>query len=632
MSEQETGQRQRVAAILAADVVGYSRLMADDETATIAALDAARAVFAEHIAANQGRVVDTAGDSVLAIFETTAGAVEAAMAVQTALAEAAEDVPEARRMRFRIGVHLGDIHEKADGTIYGDGVNIAARLEGLAERGTVAVSDAVQATIRGRVSFGFADLGEHEVKNIEHPVRAYRVLAEGERAPVRHKRPYHWGPASLIPLAIVMIVTVIAAWPDLEPAPDEPVIPATSDRPVIAVLPFDNLAQDPEQDFFVDGLTEEIIGALSRFRHLAVLGRNSTFRYKGQAVDVTAIGSELGARYIVEGSIRRAADTIRIIARLIDTETEAQLWSETFERSLTPENIFAIQDEVSARIAATVGDSQGVIGIAAMDALRRASPANLASYDCVLRATEYMRGFSDALRQPAKTCLENTVRSDPDYALGWSWLAEIYLDEYRRGLDPEQGLIDKALNAANTAVKLAPNDGHAHYALANAFYYSDNLDAFSQAAERALELNPYSADSLLNLGHRFAYAGEWEKGLALIDRAIAMQGLYPAIGNFAAYFHHYDQRDYETALDHARRMNMPDYVWAQAALAAAYGQLGRSEEAAPVIARMLELRPDIAETARADRAKFFRYQPELLDHFMDGLRKAGLNIPEAPEG
>jgi adenylate cyclase len=313
--------KQRLAAILAADVAGYSRLMAADERATVASLDAARTVFRSQIESNQGRVIDMAGDSVLAVFETATGAVSAALSIQREINLSGEKNPDDRRMRFRIGIHLGDVIEKADGTIYGDGVNIAARLEGLAAPGGITISDAVHGAVRGKVAASFADQGEQQVKNISHPVRAFAVRADGGSAP----KPVR--AAGEIDLSL-------------------------PDKPSIAVLPFANMSGDPEQEYFTDGITEDIITELSRFQSLFVIARNSSFTYKGKAVDVRQISKELGVRYVVEGSIRRSGNRVRVTAQLIDSFSGNHLWAEKYDRVL--EDIFAVQEEVTACIVSAI--------------------------------------------------------------------------------------------------------------------------------------------------------------------------------------------------------------------------------------------------------------------------------------
>jgi TolB-like protein/Tfp pilus assembly protein PilF len=608
--------------------------MGGDELATITKLNQFRAVFREHIEANQGRVVDMAGDSVLAIFETAAGAVLAGVAVQNDLAEKNEELSADRRMLFRVGVHLGDIHEQDDGTIYGDGVNVAARLESLAEPGGICVSDMARGAVKGQLDLRFSDLGVQTVKNIAEPVRAYGVLREGEAEP--RPRGTLRSPKALTAMivAVAGVVGIAVLQFNATPVPSE-LTEATGDSifavpqgPTIAVLPFDNMSGDPEQDYFVDGLTEEIIVALSRFSHLTVISRSATFRYKGHTTDARTIGGELGAGYVVQGSIRRSSDKIRVTARLIDVDTEADRWSETFERALTADNVFALQDDITAKIAATIGDPMGVIAIADEINSKRARSGSLDSYECVLRASEYARSFDETLRAKAQTCLEKTVTNDPNDALAWAWLAELYLHAYKRGVDPPPGLIERAQEASNNAVRLAPDDSRAFLAQANAHYYAGSYDRFAISAERAIKLNPYSPDVLFRLGHRFAYAGQWQRGLALVDRASELHPYADGLSNFVRYFYHYDKGEYDLALAAALAIDLPDYLWTHAALAAAYGQLGRTVEAERAVARMLRLRPNIAKTARADRWKFFRYQEDLLDRFMEGLRKAGLQVQD----
>ena len=317
----DRGLRQRLAAILAADVAGYSRLMAADERATVAALEAARKVFRTQIEANQGRVIDMAGDSVLAVFDTATGAVSAALAIQKIVNSSAGSVPEDRRMHFRIGVHLGDVIEKADGTIYGDGVNIAARLEGLAEPGGLTISDSVHNAVRGKVSASFVDQGDRKMKNIPIPVHTFAVRAAGAAAP---KAAPAVGEIDLSP----------------------------PDKPSIAVLPFANMSGDPDQEYFTDGVTEDIITELSRFRSLFVIARHSTFTYKGNAVDVRTVAKELGVRYVLEGSIRRSGNRIRVSGQLIDAVSGNHIWAERYDRLL--EDVFAVQEEITRSIVTSI--------------------------------------------------------------------------------------------------------------------------------------------------------------------------------------------------------------------------------------------------------------------------------------
>jgi adenylate cyclase len=345
-----SGLRQRLAAILAADAAGYSRLMAADERATVEALDAARAVFRKQIEAHQGRVIDMAGDSVLAVFDLASGAIAAALAIQQEIDATSSAVTANRRMRFRIGVHLGEIIEKADLTVYGDGVNVAARIQGLAEAGGVAISDDAHRLVRDRLALTWRDGGEHAVKNIARPVRIWA-----------------WSPEA--------VPTTLTPPTDGQQAPPLP------DKPSIAVLAFQNMSGDPEQEYFSDGITEDIITNLSKHRGFFVIARNSSFTYKGQAVDVTRLGRELGVRYVLEGSVRKAGNRVRITAQLVDATTGSHLWAEKYDRDLT--DLFAVQDEITREI---VGSLAPEMLEAEMQRARRKDPQTLDAWEHAIRA------------------------------------------------------------------------------------------------------------------------------------------------------------------------------------------------------------------------------------------------------
>jgi adenylate cyclase len=308
------------------------------------------------------------------------------------------------------------------------------------------------------------------------------------------------------------------------------------------------------------------------------------------------------------------------------------LWSETYDRALTAENVFAIQDEVAAAIANTLADTYGVIRQDGLAVARRKPPGDLSSYECVLLAAEWTRTLSLEAHRNASDCLERAVENDPDYAAAWSNLAMIYVYGDNLGYDTRPGLLDRAFDAARRAVELAPSDSFAHWNLAWTHFFRGDLDAFKAEVERAVKGAPKGASFLGNAGLFLAYAGEWDRGLALIEEAKAFDPFHPVGYHFGEFFDHYRRGSYEAALSTAQKTNLPDYVWAQALIAAAYGQLGRADQAQPIVKRILELDPDFENTARAKRWKWFRYQEDLLDTFMDGLRKAGLKIPARPNG
>jgi adenylate cyclase len=617
--------KQRLAAILAADVAGYSRLMGEDEPATVAALRGHREVFRQHIEANGGRVVDMAGDSVLAVFDSTAGAVAAAMATQKALGESNDALPDERQMRFRIGVNLGDIREADDGTVYGDGVNVAARLEGLAEPGGICVSDKVHAEVHGKLDLGFADLGEHAVKNITEPVRAYRVLAAGETAPKRRgprKLPAAVlaGAAAVVALAIVIGVVF---WHTGEP---EDSILAMPTGPTIAVLPFDNMSGDPEQDYFSDGITEEIITELSRRSNLFVIARNSTFRYKGQSVDVRQVGQELGARYVLEGSVRKAGGTIRVTVQLLASTDGKHLWAETYERELSGENLFDVQDQITENVVGAIGGAYGAIHRAGLAAARSKAPSTLEAYDCVLRAISMLRGLSPQLHLSARNCLETAVEQEPDYAEAWAWLSYVYHFEYSLGFNPQPNSLERGLMAAQQAVRLDSAHQLGHQQLAYN-YFLTKQQRFFEKAEEAIAINPNNPDVIGALGYYLSYAGKWERGAALIHKAIALnpdilRSVYSPLSAYA-----YVQRDYDEALRWAQKIEIPPWWKNHALLAISYGQLGMQDEVSQSVNDLLAVNPSFAENARQEFRKYFWDETE-LEHVMDGLRKAGLDIPD----
>ena len=537
--------RQRLAAILAADVAGYSRLMNCDECGTVAALDAARAVFRASIDARQGRVIDMAGDSVLAIFETASGAVGSALAIQRELATRAAGVAEDCRMRFRIGIHLGDVFEKADGTIYGDGVNIAARLEGLAEPGGVAVSDAVQCAIRRRMTASFDDLGDQQVKNIAEPVRAYRVRDAVESG--------------------------AAAPPSVGTAQGGAGAPARErvDRPSIAVLPFDNMSGDAAQEFFADGITEDIITELSRFRELFVISRNSSFKYKGKPVEVQKFARELGVQYVVEGSVRKAGRRVRITVQLIDAATDRHVWAEKYDRDL--EDIFAIQDEVTTAIVATL---PGRVEAAARDRAARMTTDNMAAYECVLTGKVLHHRANRDDNAKAQGLLDRAIQLDPSYAHAHAWKAcvtgQSWVHNWCADREAAQAQIMGELQAA---LALDDNDCDVHRILAAINVIQDKLDQAAYHQKRALSLNPNDDLIVVQQGELLTWTGRAEEGIEWIKKAMRLNPYHPE-----RFWNHlaracFVARRYAEAVDALKCITAPDAMQ-RALLAACHARLG----------------------------------------------------------
>ena len=546
--------RQRLAAILAADVAGYSRLMGDDERATIATLNQFRAIFREHIEANQGRVVDMAGDSVLAIFETAAGAVLTGVAVQTALAEKNEELAADRRMVFRIGVHLGDIHQQDDGTIYGDGVNVAARLESLAEPGGICVSGMARGAVKGHLDLDFADLGEQTVKNIAEPVRAYRILAKGEVAPAGARKRT---PIYLVAAAVVVLAIVGVGWWQFGGAPEPEVVelapgelPPVPSGPAIAVLPFDNLSGDREQEYFADGLAEDVLTRLAAFLDLKVIARNSSFQYKGTAVDVREVGRELGADYVLEGSVRRDATSIRISAQLLDARDGSHVWAETYDRDLSVASVFAIQDEITEHVTAAIGGAHGAIAASGIGRLGRALVGDLRSYECVLLAYQFSGLPTPEVHKAARDCLEEVVVREPNYIEALAWLGQIYLEEIWSGFNPRDTgptSLEAAFEVLARAKQLDPNHQQVRRALAWAYLFDRDKEQLFDEARKAIETNPNDVETLALMAQAIGYAGRWDECKALTERLRNLTDNLPIWHHYTEFNYHYRDKDFVAA-------------------------------------------------------------------------------------
>jgi len=627
----DDGVKQRLAAIMAADVAGYSRLMGDDERATVAALDDCRALFHEHVSAAGGRIVDTAGDSVLAVFDVATGAVQAAQGVQEALQARNDPLPEDRRMRFRIGIHLGEVLHKADGTIYGDGVNIAARLEGLAEPGGICVSDMVQGAVKGRVAASFSDLGEHAVKNIAEPVRAYAALA----ATASVGTPKRQAPRRALLAGIALAVGLaIAAWLWLTPAPQEAgetlgeTIGAMPTGPLVAVLPFENRSEDPAQDFFSDGLTEDIITALTRFTGIRVAAPASVFKYKGTELDFAAIRSEIGADFVLQGSVRRAENSIRVAVKLYDTENGDTVWGENYDRDLTLESVFDIQDDVTQSVAGMVGGDFGAIAERSFQRALSRDGASLSGYECVLKRFQFMRILSEELHADAKACLLRTVEREPNYADAWSALADIYVSTVTLGFEslPDENPLELGEIAANKALALDNDHQSALSALAWIFYFQGKHDRVPSFTDRAIAANPNNS-YVYDLGLIVAYGGEWQKGLAYLERGMSLNPDHPSYYHFPFAFDLYRRGEYEAAIAVIEKVQLNDHYYLPAFYATTYAAMGRLEEARDNLDRVLGMNPDFAETAHGEYKAWFPVG-DLADRILEDLKRAGLDIPE----
>jgi adenylate cyclase len=591
-----TGIRHRLAAILAADAAGYSRLMAADERATVSALDAARAVFKSRIGANQGRVIDTAGDSVLAVFETASGAVTSALEIQKELGALLKAASEDKAMRFRIGVHLGDLIEKADGTVYGDGVNVAARLQTQAEPGGIAVSGMVREAVGGRITVTFADLGEQKFKNIAAPVRVFRIAPT---APV---------PSSTAQARSSASPAEQAGTPPAMPLPD---------KPAIAVLPFTNLSGDPEQEFFAEGIVEDIITELSRYSELMVIARNSSFTYKGRAVKVQEVRRELGVHYVVEGSVRRAGNRVRLTVQLVDSASGNHVWAERYDRELV--DLLELQDELARAIVATL---PGRLGGAEEKRLRHKPPSDMAAFDYLLAGKIHHHRGTREDNEEAIRLLDKAIDLDPRFAQAYAWKACTLGQAAERGFrTPAEATLHQAAEQVTKALALDEDDVECHRLMCEVCLGSARLDQAVVHNERALAMNPNDPRLIAQKGEILTWMGKADEGAEWVRKALRVDphgahGRAHLLGRALFGMH-----AYADALEAFRQVRTPRYSH-HVAFAACHAQLGQEAEAREQAAAVLKLKPDFSI------GRFLESLPyrEASDraHLEAALRKAGL--------
>ena len=576
----------KLVAILSADVVGYTRLMEIDEAGTLARLKSLRQRLIDpRIAAHSGRTVKLMGDGALVEFPSVIAAVECGLAIQHEISAAEPEVPDDRRIRFRIGINVGDVIVDGD-DIYGEGVNVAARLQALANPGEIAVSAAVRDHVGDKVAVAFEDFGSHTVKNLEKPVQVYVARAGAAKS----------------------TATSGATAPT-------PVI----DKLSIAVLPFVNMSNDSEQEYFADGITEDIITELSRFRGLFVIARNSTFRYKGQSPKIQDVGRDLGVRWAVEGSIRKANNRIRITAQLIDTETGAHLWAERYDRTL--EDIFEVQDEVVRAIAAAI---PGHVARAATTYVRRKPPANLTAFDYFLKGRWYNYEGSATIIHSMEF-LAKAIEADPNYAVAHALLANGYAYSiYIRPTDPEE-MIANAVRHAARAIALDDSDSEVQGIVAATFVMCGDHARADFHSGRAVELNPNDAIALNERGLVLTYLGRHSEAMDAYRQA---QKLDPSIrwANPAMIDCLFMQGRYEEMLDLVRRCTEAP-VFMKLVEAAAYALLGQTEEARAAVEAfnaITEPKPDPKVMVKYITRMCARREDR--DRWLEGFRKAGLDV------
>ncbi len=621
----------RLAAILAADVVGYSRLMEADEEATARTLGRYREIIERLVASHNGRVFGSAGDSVIAEFASPVEAVRCAVDIQRELEAHNADLVEDRRMRLRIGINLGDVIVEGDNLV-GDGVNVAARLEALADPGSIALARSVFDQVKKQLELGYEYLGEHAVKNIAEPVAVYRVLtdpaAAGKVVGESKQAALSWKRTALAAAVVVLIagagaVMWLRPWePTIEPASVERMSYPLPDKPSIAVLPFTNLSDDPSQEYFADGMTEDLITDLSKISGLFVISRNSAFTYKGKTVKIRQVAEDLGVRYVLEGSVRRSGDQVRINAQLIDATTGGHLWAERYDGVMT--DVFALQDEVTSKIISALAIR---LTSAERVSLARMPTENLEAYDYFLRAerglfSQNSKGLAEAL-----SLYHKATEIDPMFARAWAGHARAAVDVWRFDwFDVMPGHVARkqAYDSAARALSLDRSSARAYSVLAILQMVDDRYDEAIESAHKAVSLNPNDADSHLNLALVLSYGGEHEEAVSEMDAALRLNpkppsGVYRLSGFILFMAHRYEQ-----AIDlliKARTATPSDPSHEE--LAMAYAQKDRLDEAKVEIDGMLKLWP--AANLTYYRVLYAHHKREEdLDFRIAALREAGL--------
>ncbi|MGD9411559.1 MAG: tetratricopeptide repeat protein [Desulfobacterales bacterium] len=579
----EKGFKRKLAAILSADVQAYSRLMAEDEEATIRTLTDYREVLNTLIQQHSGKVVDSPGDNLLAEFSSVVDAVNCAVAVQKEIRACNAELPENRKMLFRIGINLGDVVED-DGRIYGDGVNIAARIEALAEAGGICISRNVFEQVKNKLKLGYEYLGERSVKNIPEPIGLYRIRAEFPADSPENRSSQNF-----------------------------------TDQPSIAVLPFANISGDPEQEYFSDGITEDLITDLSQISGLFVIARHSVFTYKGKAVKVQEVSNDLKVRYVLEGSVRKVADRIRINTQLIDAKTGGHLWAERYDRHL--KDIFAVQDEVTKNIVSALSVK---LTEREEDQLARRHTNSLEAYEYALRGLEYYLRSTKEANTQAQRMLLKAIELDPEYSSAYSRLALTYLHEWTQGWSRDPKSMERAFDLAQKAIVMDESLPEAHRILGDIYLYRKDLKRARKEREKAIALDPNYADGLAGLGEVLIWADDLDKGIALVKKAMQLNPHHHAWYFFILGVAYTSKGRYEEAIEILDRalIRNPDFLGTHLALAIIYGITDRKEACRNEVEEILRISPEFS--LKLLREMIPVSDQAIVDSIIEVLRMAGL--------
>jgi TolB-like protein/class 3 adenylate cyclase/Tfp pilus assembly protein PilF len=632
-SVQSVGAKRKLTAILHADVTGYSRLMGVDEDGTHQALKAHRQITDATIARHGGRIVGTAGDSVLADFPSVVEALSAAVDIQQALQVRNAGLPPGRRLEFRIGVNLGDVIVDGD-EIYGDGVNVAARLEALAEPGGIAMSGSVFDQVRNKLDLRYRDRGRHRVKNIAEPIRVYSVELTDRAKAWQRSRLWlsRWRFALAMAVGILLAASALAFW--LTPIwhgvrvsseagiglrEEHPGRRGDLTRPLIAVLPFDNQSGDPEQTYFSDGVTQDLISALARFGDLPMVSWSAVASYGNATTSPAQLSRELSVRYLVTGSVRRADRRLRVNVQLIDAKRGTLLWSERYDHDV--DDLFAVQDQITRNVAGALAAELGEVE--RVRALTKPTN-NLDAYEYVLRGRAYLGRFERSSYADARDMFQRAIDLDPDYGAAYRGLAATYLQAVDQGWTewPQRAVAD-AHDLLQKALLFDPADAEAHALLADVYTYRGRFDLALTELDRALQLNPSDAESLGRQGWAKLTSGQVEQAIDLMTTALRFnpRGRPEMFGNLGLAYYLQDRYDDAIAtLERGLgRFPQAEYVFGSIALAAAYAQAGRTEDAVKVAHDVRRLAPFFEIDGFIQLVR----DPEQQEHIAEGLRKAG---------
>jgi len=617
----------KMSAILSADVKGYSRLMSVDEEGTVKALNDCREIIARCVHDHRGRIVDSPGDNVLAEFVSTVEAVKCAVKIQEDLKVRNAELPESRRMEFRIGVNLGDVIEE-DGRIYGDGVNIAARLEGLAEAGGICISGTAFDQVKGKLSLGYQFVGKQTVKNIPDPIRAYKVLMEPEHAGkvIGEDKPRKWRWAQIAAAMLIVIAGTFAISniffgpPAIESASLDKMAYPLPDKPSIVVLPFDNISGDPKEEYFSDGLTEQIITTLSGYPRLFVIARQSAFSYKGKSVTIQKVAEDLGVRYVLKGGVQKSGDTVRITVQLIDAVSGSYIWSERYDREL--KDLFDLQDEITISVMNSM-----VAELTEGEQARRWTQrvTNLKALEKHYKAQGYFCLHTKEDYDKARPLFEEAIALEPEFV--WPY---VYLG-YLHNVSAARGWSETPAKSFQTAFELAQkalaiDDSHdgAHSLLAGYYNMQRQYDKALSEAERAIALNPNAFDARMIMASILGNLGRWEESVLYAKKSFRLNPfpgayLYFILGR--AYFMTGQYDESISTWKKALKVS-PNNLSAHRFLAACYSSMGRDAEATAAAREVLRINPKFTIESYSKR---LRYKDKAdIEREVDALRKAGL--------